>query len=143
MKALFDLNVVLDVALERQPWLPDARALVVRVLDGTLDGFVSAASFPSLFYVAERTSDTRRAIRTVVLTLRTFGVVPVGRREVEAAAAMRGRDFEDNLMIAAAEAARIERIVTRNAGDFEASPIVVVSPTQLLAELESDRGSSG
>lgn len=34
MRALFDLNVVLDLVLDRAPWSADARALVARVLAG-------------------------------------------------------------------------------------------------------------
>ena len=44
-------------------------------------------------------------------------------------------DFEDAMQVAAARACDAQFIVTRNEGDFAASPIPVLSPANALAEL--------
>ena len=46
-----------------------------------------------------------------------------------------GIDFEDNLQIACAVEAKLDAIVTRNAKDFVASPVLVLTPAELLAQL--------
>ena len=46
-----------------------------------------------------------------------------------------GNDFEDNIMIAAAVAASLDAIVTRNVADFAHSPIPVWEPAELLKRL--------
>lgn len=47
MKVLFDLNVVLDLLLDRAPWAQDAKALVAHVLAGRIDGYVCATAIPT------------------------------------------------------------------------------------------------
>jgi hypothetical protein len=48
---------------------------------------------------------------------------------------MAGSDLEDNVCLACAVNAHLDAIVTRNPKDFAASPIPVLTPTELLASL--------
>src|SRR5438105_4009765 len=110
MKVLFDLNVVLDLFLNRDPWVEDARVLVTRVLAGELEGYVSAAAVPTLFYIARKSVGSDQAFLVVRRCLDTFEVALIGRTVVERAAAMSGRDFEDNVQVAAAIEAGLDVI---------------------------------
>lgn len=49
MRALFDLNVVLDLVLDREPWVTHARPLLERVLADQLQGYVAATSITTLY----------------------------------------------------------------------------------------------
>ena len=71
----------------------------------------------------------------VDICLATFEIVPVGRLELEQADAMAGSDLEDNLSLACALAARLDAIVTRDPSGFAGSPIPVMTPAELLAQL--------
>ena len=53
---------------------------------------------------------------------------------------MTGADFEDNILIAAAVAASVDAIVTRNAGHFSHSLIPVWEPAELLRRLAASAG---
>lgn len=44
-------------------------------------------------------------------------------------------DFEDAVQVAAAQAAGIDAIVTRNGGDFAGTPLTVLTPAQFLQRL--------
>ena len=46
-----------------------------------------------------------------------------------------GSDFEDNLQIACEVEATLDAIVTRNPKDFVRSPVLILTPAELLALL--------
>lgn len=135
MKILLDVNVLLDVALDRQPWSADARAVCRACAQGRCDGFVSAVTVPTLFYLAERLRGVSRARDAVRLCLESFEICTVDRAILESAFVMPGDDYEDNVQSACARRAAIDVIVTRNKGDFARSPIPAMSPADLLARL--------
>jgi hypothetical protein len=66
----------------------------------------------------------------------------VERQTLLAADALPGNDFEDNIPIAAAIAASVDAIVTRNVADFSHSSIPVIEPAELLRQ-PSSLGSTG
>jgi predicted nucleic acid-binding protein len=59
----------------------------------------------------------------------------VDRDVLENAQSMSGSDFEDNLQIACASSANLDAIITRNKDDFEAAPIPVLLPLELMIQL--------
>lgn len=136
MRVLFDLNVVLDLVLNRSPWVDDARPLAARVLAGEIGGYVAAISVATLFYIARRSVGNDQALRAVDLCLRTFEVAAVGQATLQYAAGMAGTDFEDNVQVAAALEAGLDLIVTRDA-DFTNQTLPVLAPADLERQLQS------
>jgi predicted nucleic acid-binding protein len=59
----------------------------------------------------------------------------VDRVALEAAHAMTGSDFEDNLQIACAVQAGADAIVTRDAQGFRGAPLPVLAPADLMAQV--------
>jgi len=47
---LIDTNVLLDVVLERQPWVEDATALLDAVAKGQAVGYVASHAIPTVYY---------------------------------------------------------------------------------------------
>jgi predicted nucleic acid-binding protein len=141
MKVLFDLNVVLDLFLDRSPWVADAKTLVGHVLAGRIRGFVSASAVPTLFYIARKSVGTDRAFVTVQTCLATFEVLTVGQSALESASRMANRDFEDNVHVAAAVEAGLDTIVTRDPAGFAGAPLPVISPGDLVRNLAALPGS--
>src|SRR5690349_12510549 len=137
---LLDINVLLDVFLARSPWLDDSAAAIQAGLDGRVAAHISAASLPTIFYLVRRNADLDRARAVVRECLRSFRILPVDRQALERAAAMPASDFEDNLLVACAELARLDAIVTRDPRGFTGSPVPALSPAEFLALLpEGDR----
>jgi predicted nucleic acid-binding protein len=135
MRVLLDTNVVLDSLLRRPPWHVVADRILEATRQRRLSCEVTTLTIANLFYVGRRLVGRVRARTDVRTCLETFGVLGVSRATLDAADAMPGRDFEDNIQIAAAQAAGLDAIVTRDPGDFVASPVPVLSPQHLLAEL--------
>jgi predicted nucleic acid-binding protein len=135
MNVLIDLNIVLDVLLKRQPWFPEAAFIWDANVKGQIRGHIVATSLTNLFYIARRilgTDDARRAVR---LCLQVFAIVAVDGRLLQAADALPGLDFEDNVLVAAAATNHLDAIVTRDSTGFADSQVIVLTPAELIARI--------
>jgi predicted nucleic acid-binding protein len=137
MRVLLDANILLDVLLDRQPWVDDSSRIWQACDDARIVGYLPASTLTDIFYVARRTTDVVTAQIALGLCLAAFELCPVDRPTIEAAADLPGGDFEDNVQIACAVAAALDAIVTRNPNDFSASSIPVFTPTAFLAHLNT------
>ena len=61
MKALLDVNILLDVVLNRQPWVQHALAISSACADRRMTGYVAAFTVPTLYYIVRRSADKTRA----------------------------------------------------------------------------------
>jgi len=105
VKVLLDMNVVLDVLLNRAPWVSDASAVWDAHRDGRISAHLAAFSLPTIFYTLE---------------LARSQPLP---------------DYEDNLQIACAIEAKLDAIVIRDLADFDQSPVPSMVPAELLKRL--------
>ena len=135
MKVLFDLNVVLDVVLNRQPWLADSRQVWDAQLAGSIDGYLTATEITNLFYIVRRLAGESTARAAVGVCLATFSLVPVDLQILQAADQHPGSDFEDNVCIACAEEVGADWVVTRDSSGFTQSSVPAISPTELLKQI--------
>lgn len=135
MTALLDLNVLLDLLLQRSPWDTDAEAIWDANLDGRIWAMTSAASIPTIFYLIRKQADLARAHLAVGNCLAALEIVPVDRATLEMAARGPGSDFEDNVQVASAVLGRADAIITRDPKGFAGSPVAVLSPAEFLARL--------
>ncbi|SRR6266404_5579525 len=134
-KVLLDISVVLDLVLNRAPWAADASAIWDAHVNGQIQVFLAAFSLPTIFYIVRRQADLSAAREAVRVCLDTLEIVPIDHAALEAAWAMPGSDFEDNLQIASAVQAGIDIIITRDPRGFSASPIAVLSPSDLRSQM--------
>ncbi|WP_129675853.1 PIN domain-containing protein [Candidatus Chloroploca sp. Khr17] len=135
MNVLLDTNSVLDVLLDRAPFVVEASAVWDACDRGRLVGFLPASTLTDIFYIARRTTDLARAQVAVGLCLAAFAIAPVDRQTLEDATALPGHDFEDNLLVACAIRLGVAAIVTRNGADFAHAPMPVLTPAELMAQL--------
>lgn len=134
MRALFDLNVVLDVVQRRESHFAASAAVLSRAVEKRLDGFLPSHALPTLHYVTGRFAGRRKADELVDWLLRHFDVAEEGKAEFLHARAMAFNDFEDAVVAACALRAKCDLIITRNLGDFKGSPIPALTPDEFLAE---------
>lgn len=135
MRILFDTSIVLDVLLNRQPWVQDSSALWQAHDQGRLLGFITATTLTNIFYIARRQTDLQRAFQAVDLCLETFEVCIVDHPALKLARRLAGADFEDNLQIACAIQSQLDAIVTRDPAGFSSVTIPVYTAAQLLQEM--------
>jgi predicted nucleic acid-binding protein len=142
VKVLLDLNIVLDVLLNRAPWVTDSAATWDAHRAGEVVAHLAAFAVPTVFYVMRRQSDLRRAHEGVRICLETLDIAPVGRSTLQLARRQAGSDYEDNLQIACAVEAGLDAIVSRDPTGFAQSPIPILSPTDLLQQLATAKSNS-
>ena len=133
MKLLLDLNILLDVVLEREPFVTDAVAVCRECAAGRATGYVAGISFPTLFYIVNKIQGSDAARECVSLCLASFEVCAVGRDELELAASLVRPDFEDNVQIAVAVKSGMDFIITRDPVGFSQSPVKAMSPSEWLS----------
>jgi predicted nucleic acid-binding protein len=143
MRILLDTNVILDVLINREPWVTDAAQIWRMCSDGRLNGCVCASSITDIFYIARRLTDPTRARAAVQLCLATFMICPVDRDTLAMADGMMGDDFEDSLQIACAIVGNIDVIVTRDPEGFQHSPIRAITVGDLLQQFATDANGHG
>ncbi|MCY4583624.1 MAG: PIN domain-containing protein [Chloroflexi bacterium] len=132
---LLDTDVLLDVALRRQPHAVTSVELLNRFQRGEQRVFLAWHTVSNLFYLMNRAQRGASARDFILGLMRFVQVAPAGTEAVRYAASLPMADFEDAMQVAAARACGAEYIVTRNLSDFERSPIPAVTPQEALARL--------
>lgn len=138
MKVLLDLNVVLDVVLNRHPWVVESARVWNAHQSGQIAGWLVATELTNLFYIVRKIAGEAAARTAVRVCLETFDILPVDQPALELAARLAGIDFEDNVCIACATAAGLDLIVTRDPSGFAQAAIAAISPADLIVKLGED-----
>jgi len=127
-RVLIDTNVVLDVLLERKPYLAASAAVWDAVESGGAEGYLAAHAITTIHYLAQKQLGTRRAKRVIASLLQVFRVAAVDGDVLRDALQYETQDFEDAVSAAAAQATGCEAIVTRDPKGFRASGLPVLTP---------------
>ncbi len=136
-RLLVDVNVVLDVLLDRAPYAEMACALWAAVERGAGKGLLPAHGVTTTFYLVAKELGAPQARQAVRALLEVFEVAPVDDAVVRAALDLEWPDFEDAVCAAAAAAAGCDAIVTRDPAGFRGSPVRVVEAGTAVGWLRS------
>jgi predicted nucleic acid-binding protein len=137
-RILFDTNVVLDVLLDRQPYVEASAAAWAAVETGASEGMLAAHAVTTIHNLVRKEMDNIKARRIVSAILRVFGVAIVDGAVVQEALQLPLSDFEDAVTAAAARMAGCEFIVTRDPRRFRASPVRSLTPEALTPLLDKE-----
>lgn len=133
MKLLLDINVLLDVLLDREPWSNAAARLLSAIETGRANGYVAAHTLPTIYYVLAQARDRQTASTAVAGLLEIVDIVPAERADLRRALSLPMPDFEDAVQAAASIRIEAAYLVTRNERDFRRAPIRVADPAAVLA----------
>jgi predicted nucleic acid-binding protein len=133
-RLLLDLNIVLDVVLDRAESASAAR-LWAALERGKGRGYIPAHGVTTIFYLVSRAQGPAFARRATDGILRTFAVAAVDEKVLKRALSLGWPDFEDAVCASAAEFCRCDAIVTRDPKGFVESPVRVVDCPGALAWL--------
>ena len=135
MKALIDTDVILDIFLQRTPFVIAANALWVANEQGHFEAFVSGITPINAFYFVSKEADIPAAQRAVQLLLAATGICAIDDNVLQAALYLPITDYEDAVQHASATAGGMDAIVTRNLGDYRHATLPLFSPADFLAQL--------
>lgn len=133
MKALLDVNIVLDLFLNRQPFVNEAATIWQAQANGQIEIFVSAVTLPTIYYITRKAADRTTARQVVLKLLASVGIAGVDYTVLAQAEALPINDYEDAVQIAAAQVGQLDVIVTRDLRDYQNAPLPVYSPSDFIA----------
>lgn len=135
LNVTYDLNVLVDVYQEREPYFQDSREALNWATSEQVHGIFPAHGLTTLHYLLEKDPGqitARRAVEFVLLHLEIAGVDKEGfRRALRSSVS----DFEDAVVAETATRAGSRYIITRNLEDFEHSAVEAISPTAFLERM--------
>jgi len=131
-KVLIDTNIILDIALQREPFFEDADQIFGKIDEEVIKGFVSASAITDIYYVSRKSCGRERTIAFIRELIDILEVLSVTKANIIDALNTDFKDFEDAVQYCVADMNRIDVIVTRNKSDFELSAIKACTPKELL-----------
>lgn len=127
-RMLFDTNVVLDVLLDRAPYVEASAAVWASVEAGHAEGMLAAHAVTTIHYLIRKEVGNAKAARIVSTILSVFNVAAVDSEVIREALELSFSDFEDAVTSAAARSADCDCIVTRDPKGFRGSPVRPFTP---------------
>lgn len=129
---LIDTDVLLDVALGRDPHADPAGAFLDALETAPRRAFVAWHSLSNFYYLARPARGDADA-RAFLRDLTSFVLVaPTQTADFRYATDLTLRDFEDAMQVAAARACGADTIVTRNVKDYRDAPISAIEPDRAI-----------
>lgn len=138
-RILLDVNVVLDVLLDRAPFADTSSEVWAAVEQGEAEGLLSAHAVTTLHYLNAKAVGGRMARETTDALLSVFAVAGVDDAVLNTALSLNWSDFKDAVTAAAAKRAKCEALVTRNPADFKGSSVRVLTPSEAVAWIAASR----
>lgn len=136
-RLLVDVNVILDVLLDRKPFADSSSAVWAAVERGDVEGLLSAHAVTTLHYLNAKVVGIRMATETTEALLSVFEVAPIDEAVLHSAASLKWQDFEDAVTAAGARRAKCDAVVTRNPRDFKGAAVRVLTPAEAVAWIET------
>jgi predicted nucleic acid-binding protein len=134
-KALIDINILLDVLQQREPFYETSARLLASAETGRIQGLIAAHSVTTLFYLIAKDQSPEYARATITSLLQFLSVAMVDQSTIEQALNLAYRDFEDAVQMMAAVQSKTDFLITRNPKDYQPALIPVLQPVEFLATL--------
>lgn len=137
MKVLYDTNILLDVFLERKPFVDASSRITGYAEQGVLEGWICATTVTTIHYLLTKSLTSKKAKYYLKELLKIFHVTSVTKTVLENALDSDFGDFEDSVLHQSALHSGLDVILTRNQKNFKKSNIPVYTPEELLKIIKS------
>ena len=132
MNVLIDGNIILDVLQNREPHI-EASSKVWKLCETNLvNGYVSALTFADMVYVMRKELTPAKIYEELKKLALIFHFTELSISDMEKAAGMMWKDYEDAVQAATAERIRATAIITRNIKEYQQSKIPAFTPAEFL-----------
>jgi len=136
-KILIDSDVIIDLFLDREPFVDQSERIFEELAAGHVHGYVTASALLNIYYIVRKTLGRSMALDCLRRLFETDGleILAIEKRHVQTALDSGMSDFEDAVQAVAAQFAGIDMIVTRNIRDFQNAPVPALTPEELLQKI--------
>jgi predicted nucleic acid-binding protein len=136
MTILLDTNIIMDALQERSPFDIYAKEILLRGQNNELTCLLTANAATDIFYLYSKVRDVESARAALNFLLNTYSVVSVTHEDCITAMSSPIEDFEDALVVACAQKADADYIVTRDDKFLQAdSPVKIIAPDEFMSFL--------
>ncbi len=133
MRAYVDTNILVDLVLSRQEFLPDAQRVFAIGYAGEAQLVVSALSFVNTVYLGRKYKFPMDDVLSKLRMIADFvDVADLSGQNVVDMLTSGWRDYEDATQHRSAIDEQADCIVTRNKKDFRASTLPVLTPEEFF-----------
>jgi predicted nucleic acid-binding protein len=136
VKVLIDTNVVLDIALNRKPFVDQAALLWRLAEQKEITACLSNTSITDIFYIVSKHADKEQAREFIADILDTFMLADIDEEGFREALKSGMDDFEDAVQYVICTRNNCDVLATRNKGDFPDSPNVL-DPAELIERIKT------
>jgi predicted nucleic acid-binding protein len=139
MNILIDTNIIVDVALIREPFFTDSDRILIFCEQGNVQGYIAASTFGDLYYILRKARGrdwTLLFLRRLIIFCQ---IATVDNAVIRQALMQNWDDFEDAIQYEIAIASNLDGIVTRNPKDFSEATIPIFIPSKLIETIEGLR----
>ncbi|WP_375473091.1 type II toxin-antitoxin system VapC family toxin [uncultured Nostoc sp.] len=136
MKILLDTNIIVDDALEREPFLDTSEQVLVLIEQGQVEGYISASTFSELYYIIRRARGREWTLTYLKQLVNFCRIATIeDSTAINMALNLNFRDFEDAIQYSSAVLNHFDAIITRNPRDFQVATPRIITPEELIQEL--------
>ena len=140
MKKIFlDSDVLLDLLLDRVPFIDDITRIVEDSLSLNIKLCVSPITVINIDYIIGRLENQNKAKTLRKKLLKIIHVENVGQSIISKALDSKFKDFEDAVQNFCAEESEHQIIITRNTKDYNESNLAIFTPKEYLVLLEENK----
>jgi predicted nucleic acid-binding protein len=132
---LCDINFILDIFLEREPFYAPAARIFAMIEAKHLKGYLCANSFPTLFYILAKELKRDKAMRVLEKVRIVFRVATVDEKVIDLSLASDFKDFEDAVQCYSAVNVKVDCLITRNKTDYVTDIVSIMTPEEFLAAI--------
>ncbi len=138
MKVLIDTNILLDIALNRKPFVEYASVLWRLSEQKIITGCISNTSITDLYYICRKHAGKETARGFITDILNTFELIDIEESGFREALDFEGiEDFEDAVQYIICIRNACDALITRNKKDFGSLPNVF-DPIEIIDKIKSD-----
>jgi predicted nucleic acid-binding protein len=135
-KVFIDTDIVLDVALAREPFFSASKIVLAMAENNIIIGNISSNCIANIYYILRKTGGDSNARKFISNIVKYIAVITIDHQNVLEALKSKFSDFEDALQHYSAVENQCEYIITRNIEDYKNSKIKVVLPEEFIRMYE-------
>ncbi len=131
-KILIDTNIILDIALDRKPFVEKSIEFIRLIAKNNIEAFVTATTVTDIYYVTHKKTGHTKTIGFLKNLFMFMKIAGVDSVSILNALNSDMTDFEDAVQCETAKQKNIQIIVTRNQSDFKDSGLKIYSPEEFI-----------
>lgn len=133
MKIFLDTNIIIDLVLNRHPWVRYELVLLELSRQKKLSLAVSDISFLNLAYAVRKVMSPDEIYAAMTDLLKYMNVAAAGESVIRSAVSLHWKDMEDCVQYLIARNEGADYIITRDLTGFSSSDIPVMTPVEFLS----------